>query len=250
MTRICAVQMAPHLGAQIRNGELVAAEIVAGARDGAELVVFPEAALTGYVFESLRRSPRVGGGRRGSGPRARGRSLSRRLDPRRVRGHRAGRSPSVQLGVRARAGRRDRTQPEGPHTLPRGRSVHPSGGRARTGLRAAVRDHRRPHLLRRELPGDRSHPAAARRAAPHPPHELAATRHEDRGVAGPGVREPLLLRRGEPRGQRAGRRVQRAEPRGGSGWADDHGGRIGRRPVRLRGGPSLRRRDPRGRRPR
>ncbi|MDX1394692.1 MAG: carbon-nitrogen hydrolase family protein [Gemmatimonadota bacterium] len=53
MTRICAVQMAPHLGATIRNGELVAAEIAAAAGEGADLVVFPEAALTGYVFESI-----------------------------------------------------------------------------------------------------------------------------------------------------------------------------------------------------
>lgn len=53
MTRVCAVQMAPHLGASIRNGELVAAEIEAAAEEGAHLVVFPEAALTGYVFHSF-----------------------------------------------------------------------------------------------------------------------------------------------------------------------------------------------------
>ncbi|MFV1986103.1 MAG: carbon-nitrogen hydrolase family protein [Gemmatimonadota bacterium] len=53
MTRICAVQMAPHLGASIRNGELVASEIGAAAAEGAELVVFPEAALSGYVFRSI-----------------------------------------------------------------------------------------------------------------------------------------------------------------------------------------------------
>lgn len=45
--------MSPHLGASIRNGELVAAEIEAAAAEGADLAVFPEAALTGYVFESM-----------------------------------------------------------------------------------------------------------------------------------------------------------------------------------------------------
>jgi predicted amidohydrolase len=54
MTQVCAVQMAPHLGASIRNGELVAADIGAAAAEGARLVVFPEAALTGYVFKSLK----------------------------------------------------------------------------------------------------------------------------------------------------------------------------------------------------
>lgn len=53
MTQVCAVQFSPHLGASIRNGELVASEIESAAAEGAELVVFPEAALTGYVFESL-----------------------------------------------------------------------------------------------------------------------------------------------------------------------------------------------------
>jgi predicted amidohydrolase len=53
MTRVCAVQMAPHLGAAIRNGETVAAEIHAASDEGAELIVFPEAALTGYVFQSF-----------------------------------------------------------------------------------------------------------------------------------------------------------------------------------------------------
>ncbi|MDH3734781.1 MAG: carbon-nitrogen hydrolase family protein, partial [Gemmatimonadota bacterium] len=54
MTQVCAVQMAPHLGASIRNGELVAAEIEAAGAEGADLVVFPEAALTGYVFHSIK----------------------------------------------------------------------------------------------------------------------------------------------------------------------------------------------------
>ena len=53
MTSICAVQMAPQLAASVRNGEIAADEIAGAGRDGAELVVFPEAALTGYVFESF-----------------------------------------------------------------------------------------------------------------------------------------------------------------------------------------------------
>ena len=44
--------MAPHLGASIRNGELIAADTEAAASEGAELIVFPEAALTGYVFHT------------------------------------------------------------------------------------------------------------------------------------------------------------------------------------------------------
>jgi len=53
MTSICAVQMAPHLAATVRNAESIAEEIDAARGEGAELVVFPEAALTGYVFESF-----------------------------------------------------------------------------------------------------------------------------------------------------------------------------------------------------
>jgi len=53
MTSICAVQMAPQLAATVRNAESIAAEIAAARDEGAELVVFPEAALTGYVFESF-----------------------------------------------------------------------------------------------------------------------------------------------------------------------------------------------------
>lgn len=53
MTSVCAVQMAPQLGASIRNAEIVAAEIALAADEGAELIVLPEAALTGYMFESL-----------------------------------------------------------------------------------------------------------------------------------------------------------------------------------------------------
>jgi len=53
MTAVCGVQMAPHLGASVRNAEIIAAEIALAAGEGAELVILPEAALTGYVFDSL-----------------------------------------------------------------------------------------------------------------------------------------------------------------------------------------------------
>ena len=49
----CAVQFDCKLGESVRNAEFVATEVVAAAAaTGARLVVFPEAALTGYVFES------------------------------------------------------------------------------------------------------------------------------------------------------------------------------------------------------
>lgn len=52
--RLCAVQFAPQLARSRVNAERAAEEIHLGADEGAELVVLPEAALTGYVFESRR----------------------------------------------------------------------------------------------------------------------------------------------------------------------------------------------------
>ncbi len=49
----CGVQFDCRLGEPARNAEFVAGEVAAAAdATGARLVVFPEAALTGYVFES------------------------------------------------------------------------------------------------------------------------------------------------------------------------------------------------------
>lgn len=48
---VCAVQLDPALGRRSENAERVADEIVAAGAEGADLAVFPEAALTGYVFE-------------------------------------------------------------------------------------------------------------------------------------------------------------------------------------------------------
>ena len=53
MTGVCGVQLAPRLGDPAGNAALIAAEIEAAAAEGAELVVFPEAVLTGYLFRSL-----------------------------------------------------------------------------------------------------------------------------------------------------------------------------------------------------
>lgn len=50
---MCGVQFAPVLGSPSKNVERIVREIEAAATEGAELIVFPEAALTGYVFESL-----------------------------------------------------------------------------------------------------------------------------------------------------------------------------------------------------
>jgi predicted amidohydrolase len=49
----CGVQFDCRLGEPARNAEFIAGEVAAAAADtGARLIVFPEAALTGYVFES------------------------------------------------------------------------------------------------------------------------------------------------------------------------------------------------------
>lgn len=53
MTAVCGVQLAPRLGETPANADRIAGEIGDAAADGAELIVFPEAALTGYVFRSL-----------------------------------------------------------------------------------------------------------------------------------------------------------------------------------------------------
>lgn len=51
--RICAIQIDPRLADAAGNAGRIEAEIRAAADEGAVLSVFPEAAVTGYVFESL-----------------------------------------------------------------------------------------------------------------------------------------------------------------------------------------------------
>jgi predicted amidohydrolase len=51
--RVCGIQFAPELGASGRNVTRIVDETSSSAAEGAELIVFPEAALTGYVFDSL-----------------------------------------------------------------------------------------------------------------------------------------------------------------------------------------------------
>lgn len=51
MTRIAVVQMDPQLGAVEKNLAAIASALVEAARAGAKLVVFPEAAVTGYCFD-------------------------------------------------------------------------------------------------------------------------------------------------------------------------------------------------------
>ncbi|HKK28520.1 MAG TPA: carbon-nitrogen hydrolase family protein [Gemmatimonadota bacterium] len=50
--RVCAAQIDPELGRAAENAGRCAREVREGAAEGARLVVLPEAALTGYVFES------------------------------------------------------------------------------------------------------------------------------------------------------------------------------------------------------
>lgn len=52
--RVCGVQTDPVLGDRDGNAERICASLSAAAAEGARLVVFPEAALTGYLFESFR----------------------------------------------------------------------------------------------------------------------------------------------------------------------------------------------------
>ncbi len=50
--RACGVQTDPGLGEPEANAELICDRMSEAASEGAQLVVFPEAALTGYVFDS------------------------------------------------------------------------------------------------------------------------------------------------------------------------------------------------------
>ena len=50
--RVCGVQTDPRLGEPAANSELICDRMTEAASEGAQLVVFPEAALTGYVFDS------------------------------------------------------------------------------------------------------------------------------------------------------------------------------------------------------
>ena len=50
--RVCGVQTDPGLGKSEANAELIRDRMSEAASEGAQLVVFPEAALTGYVFDS------------------------------------------------------------------------------------------------------------------------------------------------------------------------------------------------------
>ncbi|MGH2443550.1 MAG: carbon-nitrogen hydrolase family protein [Chloroflexota bacterium] len=53
MTRIAVVQFDPELGAPARNLDQIEAHAARAAEGGAELAVFPECAVTGYVYRSL-----------------------------------------------------------------------------------------------------------------------------------------------------------------------------------------------------
>jgi predicted amidohydrolase len=51
--RVALAQVAPHLGEVVANLEMAAERVRAAAAEGAELVVFPELALTGYLLSDL-----------------------------------------------------------------------------------------------------------------------------------------------------------------------------------------------------
>jgi predicted amidohydrolase len=51
--RVALAQVAPHLGEVAANLEMVAERVRAAAAEGADLVVFPELALTGYLLSDL-----------------------------------------------------------------------------------------------------------------------------------------------------------------------------------------------------
>ena len=52
MPRVAAVQLAPVIGKLAENQDAASAAIAASIRDGAQIVVLPELATSGYVFES------------------------------------------------------------------------------------------------------------------------------------------------------------------------------------------------------
>ena len=52
MPRVAAVQLAPVVGKLAENQDAASAAIAASIRDGAQIVVLPELATSGYVFES------------------------------------------------------------------------------------------------------------------------------------------------------------------------------------------------------
>ena len=51
--RIALAQLAPHLGQLDANLELVSSRLAEAVADGADIVVFPELALTGYLLQDL-----------------------------------------------------------------------------------------------------------------------------------------------------------------------------------------------------
>ena len=51
--RVCGVQTDPAIGDRDGNAERICERLAAAAAEGARLVVFPEAALTGYLFDSF-----------------------------------------------------------------------------------------------------------------------------------------------------------------------------------------------------
>jgi predicted amidohydrolase len=53
MPRVAVVQIDPHLADRAHNLELIEDQLAQAARQGAQLVVFPECAVSGYLYESL-----------------------------------------------------------------------------------------------------------------------------------------------------------------------------------------------------
>ncbi len=52
MTRVAAVQMDVHIGENAKNADRIVEKLGQAAAGGADLVVFPECATSGYCFDS------------------------------------------------------------------------------------------------------------------------------------------------------------------------------------------------------
>ena len=68
MLPVCGVQMAPRRGESEANVRITRSAIEAATGEGARLVVFPEASLTGYVFHD-KDSARAAAARQATSPR-------------------------------------------------------------------------------------------------------------------------------------------------------------------------------------
>ena len=181
-TRVACAQLPLSIGDTAGNRASCRSAVEVAARDGAQIVVLPELASSGYVFAdraelSSLAETRDGAGHRRMGQPRRARSGSpsspdsprRRATRSQQRGRRRPDGSARRVSQGAPVGQRER------RVRPRRRSAHRGGHR--------TRPHRRDDLLRRRVPGMGSRRGAFRRRPAVRPGELAtaaATEGNDR----------------------------------------------------------------------